>query len=61
MDRQRTWAVGTAEDVADTIGFYRDELGVENLILFPGMPGDSYDKVDEQLHRLAEDVMPKVS
>jgi len=60
MDRQRTWAVGTAEDVAETIGFYRDELGVENLILFPGMPGDSYDKVDEQLHRLASDVLPKV-
>ena len=60
MDRQRTWAVGTADDVAETIGRYRDELGLENLILFPGMPGDSYDKVDEQLHRLAEDVMPKV-
>ena len=61
MDRQRTWAVGTAEDVAETIGMYKDELGLENLIIFPAMPGDSYDKVDDQLHRLAEDVMPKVS
>ena len=61
MDRQRTWAVGTADDVAETIAMYQDELGLENLIIFPAMPGDSYNKVDEQLHRLAQDVLPKVS
>ncbi|MDA2945233.1 MAG: LLM class flavin-dependent oxidoreductase [Actinomycetota bacterium] len=60
MDRQRTWAVGSPDDVAEIIGTYRDELGLENLILFPGMPGDPYSKVAEQMHRLATDVLPLV-
>jgi alkanesulfonate monooxygenase SsuD/methylene tetrahydromethanopterin reductase-like flavin-dependent oxidoreductase (luciferase family) len=55
---QKTWVVGTAEEVAETIKFYDDELGVENLMLFPAMPGDKYSLVDEQLHRIAEDVLP---
>ena len=36
---QKTWVVGTAEEVAETISWYNDELGVENLMLFPAMPG----------------------
>lgn len=60
MDRQRTWAVGSPDDVAEIIGIYREELDLDQLILFPAMPGDSYDKVEEQLHRIAEDVLPKV-
>ena len=57
-----TLMVGTADEVAEQIAWYRDHLGgVENLVLFPGMPGDSYDKVDDQLHRLAQDVMPQLA
>jgi hypothetical protein len=44
--------------MADSIGWYRDLVGVENLLLFPGMPGDSYDVVEEQMARLAEEVLP---
>jgi alkanesulfonate monooxygenase SsuD/methylene tetrahydromethanopterin reductase-like flavin-dependent oxidoreductase (luciferase family) len=55
---QKTWVVGTADEVAETIRWYDDQLGLENLLIFPGMPGDAYTKVDEQLHRLAEDVLP---
>ncbi len=55
---QKTWVVGTAEEVAETISWYDEQLGVENLMLFPAMPGDAYTKTDEQLHRLAQDVLP---
>jgi len=55
---QKTWVVGTAEEVAETIAWYDSLIGLENLLLFPAMPGDSYAEVDEQLNRIAEDVMP---
>lgn len=55
----KVWLVGTADEVAEQIRWYDEYLGgVEDLILFPAMPGDSYSKVDEQLHRLAEGVLP---
>jgi len=55
----KTWLVGTAEQVAEGIAFYRDALGgLENLTLFPNMPGDRYDRTAEQMTRLAEDVLP---
>ena len=43
------------------INWYRDLVGVEELLLFPGMPGDSYDVVEEQMARLAEEVLPLLS
>ena len=55
---QKTCVVGTGEQVAEFINDYDEEIGLENLLLFPAMPGDPYDKVEEQLHRLAEDVLP---
>ena len=55
----KVWLVGTADEVAEQIRWYDEYLGgVEDLILFPAMPGDSYSKVDDQLHRLAEGVLP---
>jgi alkanesulfonate monooxygenase SsuD/methylene tetrahydromethanopterin reductase-like flavin-dependent oxidoreductase (luciferase family) len=61
IDRQRTWVVGSPDDVAESIAWYRDELGIEDLMIFPAMPGDPYSKVDVQLHRLAEEVLPQLS
>ena len=55
---QKTWVVGTADDVAETINFYDDQLGLENLLLFPAMPGDAYDDVEEHLQRLSEELLP---
>ena len=50
-----------ADEVAEQIDWYRDYLGgMEDLVLFPAMPGDSYDKVDEQVRRLAEQVLPEL-
>jgi alkanesulfonate monooxygenase SsuD/methylene tetrahydromethanopterin reductase-like flavin-dependent oxidoreductase (luciferase family) len=57
----KVWLIGTADDVAEQIDWYRDELcGIDQLVLFPAMPGDRYEKVEEQLHRLAGDVLPKL-
>ena len=55
---QKTCVVGTGEQVAEFINSYDEQIGLENLLLFPAMPGDPYDKVEEQLHRIAEEVLP---
>ena len=58
----KTWLVGTADDVAEEIDFYREQLGgLEDLVIFPNMPGDPYEKTAEQLTRFAEEVMPKLT
>ncbi len=56
----RTWVVGSPDDVAAEIAFYDELLGLENLLLFPAMPGDAYAKVSEQLLRLGEEVLPQL-
>jgi alkanesulfonate monooxygenase SsuD/methylene tetrahydromethanopterin reductase-like flavin-dependent oxidoreductase (luciferase family) len=53
-----TWVVGTAEEVAERIERYRDELGLADLCLFPNFPGDRYELTEEQLARYAEQVRP---
>lgn len=54
----KTWVVGTPEDVAEGVSFYRERLGLEHLTLFPNFPGDTYAKTEEQLSRWAEQVAP---
>ncbi len=58
--QQKTWLVGTEDEVAEQINWYDEQLGLENLMLFPAMPGDHYDKVAEQLQRLAQNVLPQL-
>lgn len=58
---QKVWVVGTPEEVAEGIAFYRDLVGLENLTLVPAFPGDSYDEAEDQLARLAEQVLPMVT
>ena len=55
---QKTCVVGTAEQVAETISWFDEQIGLENLLLFPAMPGDRYEKVEEQLHRIAGEMLP---
>ena len=57
---QKTWIVGSADEVAEQIAWYDEQLGLENLMLFPAMPGDAYGKVEEQLERLSSDVLPQL-
>ena len=57
---QKTILVGTAEEVAAGIQFYRDLLGVERLTVFPHLIGDPYAKAVEQMTSFMNDVMPLV-
>ncbi len=57
---QKTWVVGTPEQVAAGIQFYKDTLSLQDLVLFPNFSGDTYEKTDEQMTRLAEEVLPLV-
>ena len=53
--------VGTADDIVAEIEFYDEQLGgLEDLVIFPNMPGDSYERTAEQLTRFAEEVLPKL-
>ncbi len=56
----KTILVGTAEEVAEQVQFYRELIGVENLTIFPLLPGDTYKKADEQMERFITEVMPLV-
>ena len=56
----KTILLGSPEQVAEGIQFYRDLLGVEHLTIFPHFLGDSYKKADEQMARFIEEVVPLV-
>lgn len=55
---QKTWLVGTAEEVAEGIALYREMLQPQEIILFPQFAGDPFSEAEEQLHRFWEDVIP---
>jgi alkanesulfonate monooxygenase SsuD/methylene tetrahydromethanopterin reductase-like flavin-dependent oxidoreductase (luciferase family) len=55
---QGPWAVGTAEDVAAHIAELNELLGLTDLVIFPAMPGDSFERTKDQMARFAEDVVP---
>jgi alkanesulfonate monooxygenase SsuD/methylene tetrahydromethanopterin reductase-like flavin-dependent oxidoreductase (luciferase family) len=57
----KTILLGTPEQVAEQVQFYKDLLGLEYLTIFPHLIGDSYKKADEQMARFVEEVMPLVS
>lgn len=54
----KTWVVGTPEDVAEQIAFYRDSIGLDYVTLFPQFAGDSYAVANEQIHRFHDQVAP---
>jgi alkanesulfonate monooxygenase SsuD/methylene tetrahydromethanopterin reductase-like flavin-dependent oxidoreductase (luciferase family) len=56
----KTMLVGTPEEVAEGVQFYKDLLGLENLTIFPHLLGDPYKKADEQMARFMEEVVPMV-
>jgi alkanesulfonate monooxygenase SsuD/methylene tetrahydromethanopterin reductase-like flavin-dependent oxidoreductase (luciferase family) len=55
---QRTWLVGTPEEVAEGMAWFRDALSMQQVTIFPNFPGDTYERTDEQMTRYAEQVMP---
>ena len=57
----KVWAVGTPEDVAAEIDQWDERLGgLANVVFFPAMLGDPYSRVEDQMTRLAEEVLPLV-
>ena len=57
----KTILLGTPEDVAAEVQYYKDLLGMENLTIFPHLLGDPYKKADEQMGRFVEEVLPLIS
>jgi alkanesulfonate monooxygenase SsuD/methylene tetrahydromethanopterin reductase-like flavin-dependent oxidoreductase (luciferase family) len=53
-------AIGSVEEVADQLGRWRDRLHLRHLVLFPDLPGLDRSAMDDQLHLLAEEVMPRL-
>lgn len=57
----KTWIIGTADDVVEGIQTYAEALGgLEDLVIFPNMLGDPYTKTAEQMTRFAEQVLPQL-
>ncbi len=56
----KVWIVGTAEQVAEGIASYKEELGLTDLTIYPHFPGDTYSFTIEQLHRFGQDVAPLI-
>lgn len=57
---QDMMAIGSVEEVADMLGRYRDEVGVEHFVLFFDMPGLTREQMDEQLELTASEVLPRL-
>ena len=58
---QKTILLGTPEDVAEGVQYFRDLMGVENITIFPHLLGDPYEKAVEQMARFKAAVLPLVS
>ena len=52
----KTILVGTPDEVAEGVAFYRDLLGLEHLTIFPHLLYDPYKKADEQMARFIDEV-----
>jgi len=57
---QKIQAIGSVDDVVDTIGFWRELLDLKHLIIFFDFPGLTRQEMKDQLHMVAEEVMPKL-
>ena len=53
-------AIGSVEEVTDNIGMWMELLDLKHIVLFPDLPGLTTTQLDEQLHLLAEEVLPRV-
>jgi alkanesulfonate monooxygenase SsuD/methylene tetrahydromethanopterin reductase-like flavin-dependent oxidoreductase (luciferase family) len=57
----KTILIGTPEDVAAEVQFYKDLLGLEYLTIYPHLLGDPNKKADEQMARFMDEVVPLLS
>ena len=57
---QKIMAIGSVDDVVETVGFWRDLLDLKHLCIFFDFPGVSQNEMNEQMHLFAEEVMPQL-
>jgi hypothetical protein len=57
---QKIMAIGSVDDVVDNIGYWRDLLDLKHLCIFFDFPGVTREEMNEQMHLVAEEVMPKL-
>jgi alkanesulfonate monooxygenase SsuD/methylene tetrahydromethanopterin reductase-like flavin-dependent oxidoreductase (luciferase family) len=58
--RERIQIVGSIDDAVDTLGFWRDLLDLRHVCFFFDYPGLTRDEIDEQMHYVAEEVLPRL-
>jgi alkanesulfonate monooxygenase SsuD/methylene tetrahydromethanopterin reductase-like flavin-dependent oxidoreductase (luciferase family) len=58
--QEESMAIGSIEQVADLLGRLKDRLDLQHLLLFPDFPGLTREEMDEQMHLLAEEVLPRI-
>jgi hypothetical protein len=56
--QQGPWIVGTAAEVRDNLAQLQEELGLEELTIFPHYPGLVREQVVDQLQRFMAEVAP---
>ncbi len=57
---EETMAIGSIEQVADQLGRFASRLDLRRMLLFPDFPGLSREQIDEQMHLLANEVLPRI-
>ncbi|MEM7339788.1 MAG: LLM class flavin-dependent oxidoreductase [Actinomycetota bacterium] len=57
---EETMAIGSVEQVADQLGRFAERLGFQRLLLFPDFPGLTRAEIDEQMHLIAAEVLPRI-
>jgi alkanesulfonate monooxygenase SsuD/methylene tetrahydromethanopterin reductase-like flavin-dependent oxidoreductase (luciferase family) len=57
---QKMMAIGSVEEVVDTIGTYIEMLDCRHLVLFFDLPGLTQQQLNEQLEVAAAEVLPKL-
>ncbi|MEO1061255.1 MAG: LLM class flavin-dependent oxidoreductase [Actinomycetota bacterium] len=57
---QQQMAIGSIDEVVDMLGTYRELLDLQHVVLFFDMPGLTQEQMDEQLHRMAAEVLPQL-
>jgi hypothetical protein len=58
--RNKIQLIGSIDDVVDGLGFWRDLLDLKHVCFFFDLPGLSAGEMDEQLHLMVEEVVPRL-
>ena len=57
---QKIMAIGSVDEVVDTLGTWRELLGLEHVCCFFDLPGLTREQLDDQLHLFADAVLPQL-